>query len=339
MKNKAPYIILLMTSLVSIDSWAARCRNLSLTYAPPSEIDITNKAVGSKLFSIGSPVDIGIAFAGQCQRANGDATNGGTTGNYIYIVDKYGGTPSGLCPRGTVDKTSSNGYLRFRSTGSCGNTSWLLLADYKTSGTGWTAVAGPGGGTDSGIMYLQKKTPPGRTTVNPSFMFTRNFYSRIGDYPSTLMKETVAFSSPTSIVLVNKVSCGVSVNDVAFGTVTATAAKAGSIAAKNININFTCNNVLPTYSLSFTGNDGASNAANGIIKVKGNSSIGYQLKWGNSAVKPVNTAVNVNGSAMAGVKPTTANFTVPLTVKPVLLTASPVPGVANTALKINVKLN
>ncbi|MGX8895058.1 fimbrial protein, partial [Enterobacter cloacae] len=76
--------------------------------------------------------DAPINVAGQCLRANSGAGN--TNGNYIYIVDQYGSSPT-LCPStGSVDKNSPDGYLRFRSTGSGANSSWLLVLDYKISG-------------------------------------------------------------------------------------------------------------------------------------------------------------------------------------------------------------
>ncbi|GKX64285.1 fimbrial protein [Pragia fontium] len=331
--KKSLYIISLLSLLLSVDAWGARCRNLVVKYNIPASIDVTNKAVGAQLYSFGAPTNI-ISFSGQCLRG------ANTNGQFIYLVDQYGATSGGTCPRGKVDKTSTDGYLKFTSTGSCGNTSWLLLADYKTSGSGYTNFAGPGGSTDSGVMYLAKKPPPGKTTVNPTFMLKRNFYSRIGESRPTLMKESVSFTAPTSIVLINKVSCGVSVNDVSFGNQTATALKTNTIADKTINIAFTCNNRLPTYTLSFAGKDGVNNAANGIIKVKDNASIGYQFKWGNGVVKPTNSAVTINGAAITpNTKPTANNFTVPILVKPVLLSTSPTPGSANTALTINVKLN
>lgn len=335
--NKKPYyFIALVIFLFSLDASAARCRSLSLKYNFPAQIDVTNKKVGDQLYSFGNP-GAPITFAGQCLRASSGAGN--TTGNFIYIVDKFGASPND-CSYGTVDKNSTDGYLRFRSTGSCGNTVWLLLADYKTSGTGYTNLSGPGGSTDSGVVYLQKKPPPGKTTVNPTYMLTRNFYSRIGENSRTLQKETVAFSAPTSMTLINNASCAVSVNDVAFGEQTASSVRANSIAAKTINIAFTCNAVLPAYTLSFSGRDGVNNATTGIINVKDNSSVGYQFTWGNNTVKPINSAVVINGTAIApNSKPTTNNFTIPVTVKPVALSTQPIPGLANTALTINVKLN
>ena len=336
MIKKSFYFMTFLALLISFETSAARCRNVSLKYNFPSQIDITNKKVGDQLYTFGNP-GVPLVTAGQCLRATSGAGN--TNGNFIYIVDKFGASPS-TCPRGTVDKNSSDGILRFRSTGSCNNTVWLLVADFKTSGSGYTNLSGPGGGTDSGIVYLQKKPAPGKTTVNPTFMLTRNFYSRIGENSLTLQKETVALSAPTSMILINNASCAVSVNDVAFGNQTATDVKANAIAGKTINVAFTCNGVLPAYTLSFSGRDGANNANSGIINVKDNSSVGYQFTWGNSTVKPVNSAVIVNGAAIApNSKPTTNNFTVPITVKPVALSTQPIPGLANTALTINVKLN
>lgn len=337
MAKSAFYLMTLWILLVSFDASAARCRNISLKYNFPAQIDITNKKVGDQLYTFGNP-GVPLVIAGQCLRATSGAGN--TTGNFIYIVDKFGASPNSCPHSGTIDKNSSDGILRFRSTGSCNNTAWTMVLDYKTSGSGYTNLSGAGGGTDSGIVYLQKKPAPGKTVVNPTFMLTRNFYSRIGDNSLTLQKETVALSAPTSMTLINNASCAVSVNDVAFGNQTATDVKANAISGKTINVAFTCNGVLPAYTLSFSGRDGANNANSGIINVKDNSSVGYQFTWGNSTVKPVNSAVVVNGTAITpNAKPTTNNFTIPITVKPVALSTQPIPGLANTALTINVKLN
>ncbi|HHQ4283896.1 hypothetical protein I3679_009285 [Proteus mirabilis] len=83
-----------------------------------------------------------------------------------------------------------------------------------------------------------------------------------------------------------------------------------------------------------------NNATTGIIKVKDNSSVGYQLSWADSTVKPINSAVVINNVAIApNTKPKTNNFTIPIRVKPVALSTQPIPGPANTALTINIKLN
>ncbi|MGJ3355900.1 MULTISPECIES: fimbrial protein [Providencia] len=336
MAKNAFCLMILWVLLISFDASAARCRNVSLKYNFPAQIDITSKNVGDQLYTFGVPGSP-ISFTGECLRATSGAGN--TNGDFIYIVDKFGASPA-TCPKSTTDKNSPDGYLRYRSTASCNNTAWLLLADYKKVGAGYTALAGPGGGTDSGIVYLAKKPPPGKITVNPTYMLTRNFYSRIGEYSNTLQKETVGFSAPTSMTLINNASCAVSVNDVAFGNQTATDVKANVIAGKTINVAFTCNGVLPAYTLSFSGRDGANNANSGIINVKDNSSVGYQFTWGNNTVKPVNSAVVVNGVAISpNTKPTTNSFTIPITVKPVALSTQPIPGLVNTALTINVKLN
>ncbi|MEZ2759553.1 fimbrial protein [Providencia vermicola] len=337
MSKNAFYLMALWILLMSFDVSAARCRNLSIKYNFPAQIDITNKKVGDQLYTFGQP-GVPLVVAGQCMRATSGAGN--TNGNYIYIIDKFGASPN-TCPNGgIIDKISSNGILRYRSTGSCNNTSWLLVLDFKTTGSGYTNLSGAGGSTDSGVVYLQKKPPPGKTVVNPTYMLTRNFYSRIGNNSTTQQKETVAFSAPTSMTLINNASCAVSVNDVAFGNQTATDVKANTIAGKTINVAFTCNGVLPAYTLSFSGRDGANNANSGIINVKDNSSVGYQLMWGNSAVRPTNSLVVTNGVPITpNTKPTTKNFTIPVIVKPVALSAQPIPGLANTALTINVKLN
>ncbi|AKJ43588.1 fimbrial protein [Pragia fontium] len=333
MANRSLYIITLLSLLLSVDAWGARCTGLMLKYDIPVSIDVTDKAVGDQLYSFGVPSGP-MLYSGQCLRG----TN--TNGNHIYLVDQYRAASTGRCASGRVSKKSTDGYLRFTADANCGDTAWLLLTDRVTSGNGYAVLKGPGGDTDSGILYLEKKTPLGRTTVNPTFMLTRNFYSRIGENQATLMKESVTFTAPDKIVLINKVSCSVAVNDVSFGTQTVGALKSGTIADKSINIDFSCNGVLPAYTLSFSGQDGLSDATKGIIKVKDNTSIGYQFKWGDNTVTDKDSAVTVNDSQISpATLPKDQNFTVPILVKPVLLSASPIPGNANTALIIKVTLN
>ncbi|MCD4630047.1 hypothetical protein LOS08_22055, partial [Proteus mirabilis] len=60
--------------------------------------------------------------------------------------------------------------------------------------------------------------------------------------------------------------------------------------------------------------------------------------WGNCTA--INSAVVINNVAIApNTKPKTNNFTIPIRVKPVALSTQPIPGPANTALTINIKLN
>lgn len=350
MVKNAFYFIALLFFVAVEDASAARCTGLSLTYIFPASIDVTNMSVGQKLYGIGSPGFQG-SFGGTCRREKGGGTpaTGSTINEFIYLLDKFGNPPSSGCAVNKTRQTriSPDGYLRFESEGNCFNSMWRLLwsASNREATSGQYPFQGASGGNDgrdAGAIYLAKKIPPGKTVVNPSFFFTKNFYSQVGEYTTglALQKESVAFSTPTSMTLVNNTSCAVSVNDVAFGEQTATTVKSNSVASKTINIGFTCNGLLPAYTLSFSGRDGANNANNGIINVKDNSSVGYQFTWGNSTVKPANSAVVVNGAATTpNSKPTTNNFTIPITVKPVALSTQPIPGLANTALTINVKLN
>lgn len=349
MAKNAFYLIALWGLLMSFGTSAARCTGLNLTYTFPTSIDVTNMSVGQKLYGIGTPGFQG-SFSGTCKRekGGGNPATGSTVNEYIYLTDKFGNPPSSGCAVNKTRQTriSPDGYLRFESEGNCFNSMWRLL--WSASSMGATSgqypfqgASGGNDGRDAGSIYLVKKIPPGKTIVNPSFFFTKNFYSQVGEYTTglALQKESVAFSAPTSMTLINNASCAVSVNDVAFGDQTAKSVQSNTIASKTININFTCNTVLPAYTISFSGRDGGS-PNNGIISIKNNSSVGYQLTWGNGTVKPASSAVVTNGMPIApNTKPTTNNFTVPVIVKPVALSAQAIPGLANTALTINVKLN
>lgn len=345
------YLIALWGLLTSFGASAAgRCTGLSLTYKFPESIDVTNMKVGDKLYGIGTP-DFRGSFSGTCrrERGGGTAATGSTLNQYIYLVDKYGNPPATGCAvnKSPQIRMSKDGYLQFISEGNCFNSMWRLLwsASHREATSGqypFEGAVGGNDGRDAGTIYLAKKIPPGKTVVNPSFFFTKNFYSQVGEYTTglALQKELVAFSAPTSMTLINNASCAVSVNDVTFGDQTVPTVKTNSVESKTINIDFTCNAVLPAYTLSISGRDGANNATNGVINVKNNSSVGYQFTWGNNTVKPVNSAVTVNGIAITpNTKPTTNSFTIPITVKPVALSTQPIPGLANTALTINVKLN
>ncbi len=112
MKNKSFYFTLLLF-FIAMDTSAARCLNVSIKYNFPAQIDITqNKKWEISFYSFGAP-DAPINVAGQCLHVLANSGAGNTNGNYIYIVDQYGSSPT-LCPTtGTVDKNSPDGYLRF----------------------------------------------------------------------------------------------------------------------------------------------------------------------------------------------------------------------------------
>ncbi|EPL6453980.1 fimbrial protein [Providencia rettgeri] len=137
-----------------------------------------------------------------------------------------------------------------------------------------------------------------------------------------------------------KASCSASVADVAFGDQAAGDIKKGTVADKVMTLTVTCDTTLANYTLAFTAADGVKDVANGIMNTKGNSTVGYQLKWGSSTVKPVDTALAINGAVITPTtKPTAASFSVPIKVKPIALGDVVSPGAANTALNIKLTFN
>lgn len=137
-----------------------------------------------------------------------------------------------------------------------------------------------------------------------------------------------------------KASCSATVGDVAFGDQAAGDIKKGTVADKVMSLAIACDTTMATYTLTFTAADGVKDATSGIINTKLNSTVGYQLMWGDSTVKPVDTAVTVNGTAITPTnKPTAASFSIPIKVKPVALSEIVSPGAANTALNIKLTFN
>lgn len=137
-----------------------------------------------------------------------------------------------------------------------------------------------------------------------------------------------------------KASCSASVADVAFGDQAAGDIKKGTVADKVMTLTVTCDTTLANYTLAFTAADGVKDVANGIMNTKGNATVGYQLKWGSSTVKPVDTALAINGTVITPTtKPTAASFSVPIKVKPIALGDVVSPGAANTALNIKLTFN
>ncbi|MDF7256037.1 fimbrial protein [Proteus mirabilis] len=137
-----------------------------------------------------------------------------------------------------------------------------------------------------------------------------------------------------------KASCSTTVGDVTFGDQSAGDIKKGAVAEKVISLAIVCDTKMTNYTLAFTAADGVKDVVNGIINTKLNSTVGYQLKWGDSTVKPVDTAITINGSTITPTnKPTQESFTIPIKVKPVALGETVSPGAANTALNIKLTFN
>lgn len=137
-----------------------------------------------------------------------------------------------------------------------------------------------------------------------------------------------------------KASCSATVEDVAFGDQAAGDIKKGTVADKVMSLAIACDTTMANYTLTFTATDGVKDATSGIINTQLNSTVGYQLKWGDSTVKPVDTAVTVNGTAITpSNKPTAASFSIPIKVKPVAMGEIVSPGAANTTLNIKLTFN
>ncbi|AKJ43584.1 spore coat protein U domain-containing protein [Pragia fontium] len=143
----------------------------------------------------------------------------------------------------------------------------------------------------------------------------------------------------SNLTMVVKTSCSAEVNDIAFGDQSAGDIKKGEIVDKTLSLDIACDSTLANYTIKFTAPDGVD-TVKGIIKTKANSTVGYQLKWGDNTVKPTDSVVSVGGEAMTPTnKPTAASFSIPIKVKPVALGEIVSPGAANTALNIILTFN
>lgn len=162
------------------------------------------------------------------------------------------------------------------------------------------------------------------------------FYSGATSFASNVTGGTVT----SNISMTVKASCSASVADIAFDDQAAGDIKNGTVADKTISLKIDCDTTLANYTLTFTAADGVKDITNGIINTKLNSTVGYQLRWGDSTVKPLDTAITVDGTAMTPTtKPTATSFTIPIKVKPVALGEIVSPGAANTALNIKLTFN
>ena len=166
--------------------------------------------------------------------------------------------------------------------------------------------------------------------------FSFPFYAGATSFASNVTGGTVT----SNLSMTVKASCSATVGDVAFGDQAAVNIKKGSVADKIMSLAIACDTTMANYTLTFTAANGVKDLANGIINTKLNSTVGYQLKWGDSTVKPVDTAITVNGTAITPTnKPTATSFTIPIKVKPVALGEVVSPGEANTALNIKLTFN
>ncbi|SUB84078.1 P pilus assembly protein, pilin FimA [Pragia fontium] len=163
-----------------------------------------------------------------------------------------------------------------------------------------------------------------------------SFHAGATSFTSNVTGGTVT----SNLTMMVKASCSATVGNVAFGDQAAGAIKAGTVADKNMSLDIACDTTMANYTVSFTAADGISDAAKGIIKTKANSTVGYQLKWGDDTVKTKDSVVTVGGAAIAPAKkPTAASFSIPIKVKPVALGTVVSPGAANTSVNIKLTFN
>ncbi|WP_265495211.1 spore coat protein U domain-containing protein [Providencia heimbachae] len=166
--------------------------------------------------------------------------------------------------------------------------------------------------------------------------FSFPFYAGATSFTSNVTGGTVT----SNLSMTVKASCSATVGDIAFGDQAAGDIKKGTVADKVMSLAIACDTTMANYTLTFTAADGVKDVANGIINTKLNSTVGYQLRWGDSTVKPLDTAITVNGTAVTPTnKPNAASFTIPIKVKPVALGEIVSPGAANTALNIKLTFN
>ncbi|ECN9266962.1 fimbrial protein [Salmonella enterica subsp. enterica serovar Typhimurium] len=184
-------------------------------------------------------------------------------------------------------------------------------------------------------ITLQKKTP-GVTVVDLTSL-TNNFsdiYSTWGSYDWNIKKETFTLRTfPSTLTLIYTPTCSAEVNDVEFGTLSPLQIKDNSVAAQKANINISCNDILPKYSVSFS-------SPNGVMPDKttiqsDNPTIGYRLFWGDKGSMGTIKLEEVHEK-----NTNSQNVTIPVDITPVSLTSGNItPGKANSAIIINLKFN
>lgn len=145
------------------------------------------------------------------------------------------------------------------------------------------------------------------------------------------------------LVLSYTPTCSASVNNVDFGSRTVDEIKKGM--EETVNIEISCNDILPKYSINISSDFGGSNSTIN----SGNSTLGYQLTWGDLSKSGLsadknNTPVILGMSVSPdnGKRPGDSSFNIPLLIKPVPLRGSfadILPGRADSRININLQFN
>ncbi|EKS6154157.1 hypothetical protein QCB07_002272 [Salmonella enterica] len=144
------------------------------------------------------------------------------------------------------------------------------------------------------------------------------------------------------LILTYTPTCSASVNNVDFGIRTVDELNNGVRMQANVNIS--CNDILPAYSIKISSDVGMSK--NGIINSE-NSTLGYRLTWGDltdAGLSVSNQPVILDSvvTLINGRRPSTESFNIPLNIEPVSIASSGVdisPGSANSRINIELKFN
>ncbi|EME7695730.1 hypothetical protein VZ957_004538 [Salmonella enterica] len=191
---------------------------------------------------------------------------------------------------------------------------------------------------------LQSKNFIGKKIINLDSITNgfQNISTTWGEYAWNLKPTAANVSNyARQLILTYTPTCSASVNNVAFGSRTVNELNSGIKMQANVNIS--CNDILPTYSIKVSSDVGATN---NILK-SDNSTVGYSLTWGNTS----EAGLSVSNQPVVldrvitlpyGRRPSRQSFDIPLIIAPVstaLPGADITPGPANSRINIELKFN
>lgn len=310
------------------------CENVSVMASLPSEINITNIAVGQVI-------------------GTGDFVMNATCTSYTlkpalwrYINTISWGTNAPDHTRFKLPEQTGSLWMEPRTGGlnqgaASEKYNWLAWVYIPRSVITYQY------GSPVNFRLREKKV--GLTIVNYSDFHGDFLNANVGAadgyevyHPEDIYPIPISYSRNTDTLrLINMATCNASVNDVTFpGQVSASAIAAGTEPSQRLNIDIGCDGVLPKYTISVSSLNGTfGDPQNGIIK-SNNPTIGYRLDWSDSQVATGN--VQLDMPLTPANTPTSQNFSVPISVTPVSLVgtiAGIQAGESNSSVKIDLIFN
>lgn len=248
-------------------------------------------------------------------------------------------TRSGTCDFRTAKKDSDEGYVYLTYKTNTAESGYAYdstrsvyistSSNMDSLGFHWLNSYSGSANTDINILNrgdiefkLNKKTP-GKTVINLDDItkgFSEVYTSGAAGYTWNMAREyPTIVNNSRSVTLIYRPSCSAKVNDASFGIQTVDAIKKGTV-EKEVNIEVSCEDILPHYTLMLNSSRGIADAQKGIIK-SDHSNIGYQLNWGQgdgSSVAAAGTAVTL-GEVLTASNPEKKDFKLPVKIRPIIL--------------------